>query len=39
MNISTMRCIILQSIFFDRAEEIAHHLGSVNLKVEKDRWY
>lgn len=39
MNISTMRRIILQSIFFDDATEIAHHLKNVNLKLEKDWLY
>lgn len=38
MNISTLRCIILQSIFFDEANEIVHHLEGVKLKVEKDLW-
>ena len=36
LNISTMRSLLLQSVFFDTAEEIADHLDNVNLKLEKD---
>ena len=37
LTISTMRYIILQSIFFDEAKEIFHYLENVNFKVENDR--
>jgi hypothetical protein len=33
MDISTMRCIILQTVYFDEAVEVALYLENVKLKV------
>lgn len=35
LNICTMRCIILQSIFFDEATEIVNQLEGIDLNVQK----
>lgn len=35
LTISTMRCIVLQYIYFNEANEVLQHLQDNNLKIEK----
>lgn len=38
LNISTLRAVILQTVFFDTAEEIYDYVSNVKLKAEKVLW-
>ena len=38
LTISTMRCVVLQYIYFNEALDVLQHLSDIKLKIEKEVW-